>query len=107
MVGDVIVSVKNRSPAPPFVLREPISVCRSALQLSHVEATPFLVTDFDRSGSYRLRIDPWVSRSLPPRLAGWDGLPSTLSGRPSRLLTSTPVEYPSRVQVVAKKSGLP
>ena len=45
-------------------------------------------------------------RSLP-RLAGCEGLPSILIGRPMWLSTSTPVPKPSNGTAVAKKSGLP
>ena len=44
-----------------------------------------------------------ANMSVPPRLAGWRGLPLILIGRPSTEVTITPRPYPARGSAVAKR----
>ena len=82
-----------RSPAPLLARLAPTSAPRTAAtKLLHGRISPRSVIVSASGPDRRGRGSrPARTASVPPRLAGWSGLPSILVGRPSWLSTSSPV----------------
>ena len=71
------------------------------LTSGQVAGFPSRCGSFSRRLSYRPRIDAWPMAQSAPRVTGCSGLPSSLTGRPSRALTRSPQPALQAAQVEA------
>jgi len=101
------VPVSRRSPSPPSTLCSASASEMALKKASQVPIRPARVTAWERSGSYRERIDACVMASAAPRLAGCRSFPSILIGRPMVLSASTPRAMPRNGAAVAKNRDPP
>ncbi len=100
VVGLVIVLVSRRTGRPAS--RAALSAAAMAPSTcGQVAACPCCRGPVRRWLSYRGRMDAWPTAHSPPRDSGWSALPSSLIGRPSRVLTSRPQPAVQAPQVEA------
>src|SRR3954470_13970783 len=106
VVGLVTVAVRMRSASPSCLVRSRAAAI-SASMSPHAARWPFLIGYCSRKLSYNPRIEACPTAHVDPPDNGCSGLPSTLIGRPSRLVISSPQRASQAPHVVAYETARP